>query len=312
MRDWINIAREQFKFQGKKISNLHAYLHKPLQVLKQAPLATAAVLGASSTGAPLVIAAGLGVSAYAAQNVMARGIVSYPKTDEELLDELKTMSKTDFLRSPTRSTLTDVPAYINFARKQLRSFNNCLDLRYIPLENFNNVADTLRTTSLPSCLKKIIFKPNSSEQMTELICTLKTKNLPEDFSLEIIGDPSTYTSDESFVQVKPETPDSSLFDKVKTSIKGDPVYYAFQETGKEAKRQYGEHLAEHVERLKAVKKGEYIKTKVTNVADEAKKLIYKNFFEVLVKVIVLSGDLLSHIDEKEDQNSSKTRETNNE
>jgi len=74
MRDWINIAREQILFQGGKIStNLHAYLDKPLQVLKQAPIAATAVLGASSTGAPLVIAAGLGVTAYAAQKNQGPG-----------------------------------------------------------------------------------------------------------------------------------------------------------------------------------------------------------------------------------------------
>lgn len=252
MTDYSNIVKELVAFHGRKaLAKVRQYGSKPLQVLKQAPIAATAVLGASSTGAPLVIAAGLGITAYAAQKIKAQGIVSYPKTPRELLDELEAMKRSDFLRSPTRSTLTDVEGYINFARKQLRSFNNCLDLRAIPLDNFQNVSNILNSAPIPSCLKKIIFKPDSPEQVTRLIDILKSKkNLPEDFKLVIIGSPETYSLEESFVEVKNETPDSSLVDAAKTAIKEDPVSYAFQETGKEAIRLYGEHLAEHVERLK--------------------------------------------------------------
>ncbi|TWW08633.1 hypothetical protein E3A20_22370, partial [Planctomyces bekefii] len=76
------------------------------------------------------------------------------------------------------------------------------------------------------------------------------QNLPKDFNLVIIGSPETYSSEESFVEVKNETPDSSLVDAAKTAIKEDPVSYAFQETGKEAIRLYEDHLADDVKRLK--------------------------------------------------------------
>jgi len=279
MTDYSNIVKELVAFHGRKaLATVRQYGSKPLQVLKQAPIAATAVLGASSTGAPLVIAAGLGVTAYAAQKIKAQGIVSYPKTPRELLDELEAMKRSDFLRSPTRSTLTDVEGYINFARKQLRSFNNCLDLRAIPLNNFQNVSNILNSAPIPSCLKKIIFKTDSPEQVTRLIDILKSKqNLPEDFKLVIIGNPETYSSAESFVEVKNETPDSSLVDAAKTAIKEDPVSYAFQETGKEAIRLYGEHLAEHVERLKgdAVEIGGELKGTAELLYEDLKRYGYR-------------------------------------